>query len=123
MTASLAELAERANLSGDDVRHALELQHWNLVRKVQHGMLGDDAADPVDATPGPQTRTTVTLGDLAECAEPTVRQLLDELKQRIGEAQRQSAPKPVALALDAGADGPRRWWERYTGRVSVVVRW
>ena len=113
MTASLAELAEQAKLSGDDVRHALELQHWNLVRKVQHGMLGDDATGPVDATPG----------DLSECAEPSVRLLLDELRQKIGEAQRQAASKPVALALDADPNGPQRWWKRYTGRVSVVVRW
>jgi hypothetical protein len=123
MTVSLAELAEQARLSGDDVRHALELQHWNLVRKVQHGMLGDDAALPVDATPKPQTRTTVTPADLAEGAEPTVRQLLDELKQRIGEAQRQSPMKPVTPAIVAGRNGPRRWWDRCTGRVSLVVRW
>ena len=35
MTAALADIAERANLPDDDVRHALKLQHWGLVRKIQ----------------------------------------------------------------------------------------
>jgi len=109
MTASLADVAERATLSGDDVRHALERQHWSLVRKVRHGMLGGD---------GPAAPA-----DLAECAEPTVRQLLDELKQRIEEVQRQSAPKRAVPAVDVQPNGRQRWWERYTGRVSLVVRW
>jgi hypothetical protein len=116
MTASLAEAAEQTNLSGDDIRHALELQHWSLVRKVQHGMLGDDAAGSVDAATRSPTQTAVTPGDLARCPEPSVRQLLDELKQKIGEAQQQSA-------ADHQPNGPRRWWERCAPRVSLVVRW
>jgi hypothetical protein len=86
-------------------------------------MLGDDAAGSVDAATRSHTQTAVTPGDLARCAEPSVRQLLDELKQKIGEAQRQSARKPEVPTMDHQPNGPRRWWERCTARVSLVVRW
>ena len=61
MTVSYEELAQRWQLSGDDVHHVLELQHWDLVRKIQHGMLDDDIgrkgrreAAQLDHRPGPR---------------------------------------------------------------------
>lgn len=124
MTASLADIAERADLSGDDVHHALQLQHWHLVRKIQHGMLGgDETVSLGDPTPEPKQHARVTPADLAACTEPSVRELLDELKQRIGEARHTAGARPPARAVDVRPTGQQHWWERYTGRVSVVVRW
>lgn len=117
MTASLADIAERANLPHDDVQQALKLQHWGLVRKIQHGMLRDNNAKPSNVPvtePLPEAEANVTPADLAACTEPSANELLNELRQRIGEIQRAAPPKP---------NEPRHWWERYTGRVSVVVRW
>lgn len=126
MTASLADIAEQANLPCDDVQHALKLQHWGLVRKIQHGLLRDDDAEP-PAEPVTEPALTpmakVTPADLAACTEPSVRELLDELQRRIGEVRRTAPTRQSAPAVDVGPVGPRYWWERYTGRVSVVVRW
>jgi hypothetical protein len=52
-----------------------------------------------------------------------VSELLDELRQRIGEIQRSAPPKQTPPVVSDTPSGPRHWWERYTGRVSVVVRW
>ena len=125
MTASLADIAERANLPYDDVQHALKLQHWGLVRKIQHGMLRDDDDPPDEPLTRwrPEPTTKVTPADLAACTEPSVRELLDELQRRIGEAHRTAPAKRTASTANPARTEPRHWWERYTGRVSVVVRW
>ena len=70
-----------------------------------------------------ETHVNVTPADLAACTEPSVSELLDELRQRIGEIQRSAPPKQTPPVVSDTPSGPRHWWERYTGRVSVVVRW
>ena len=84
MTASYAELMERFRLNGDDVRHALELQHWNLVRKIRHGMLDDDETPP-PYEPVVSPLRGAALTSRAECDDPAVRELLAELDRRIDE--------------------------------------
>ena len=126
MTASLADIAERANLPDDDVQHALKLQHWGLVRKIQHGMLGeDDARRSTGPAAGsrPEPAAKVTPANVAACTEPSVHELLNELQRRIGEIQRASPAEQIAPGVSDTPRGQRHWWERYTGRVSVVVRW
>jgi len=62
MAASLADIAERADLSGDDVHHALQLQHWHLIRKIQHGMLGgSETVSPGDPAPEPKQHARVIM--------------------------------------------------------------
>lgn len=124
MTAPLADIAERANLADDDVEHALKLQHWGLVRKVQRGMLGDEQPDPpAEAPPEPRATRPVTPADLSGHVEQSVGDLLDELKQKIGDAHRRAVVESAEPRVNVQPNGTRLWWERYTGRVSVVVRW
>jgi len=114
MRASYAELASRRGLSGNDLRHVLELQHWNLVRKIKHGMLDDDSAPcPVSATPD---RTTV--GDVTESDEPSVRELLAELEVKIEEAKARSATRPQLESATVGRRTSRRWRP-----CALVLRW
>ena len=124
MTAPLAEITERANLPSDDVVHALKLQHWGLVRKIQRGMLGDPRPERPDEAPsGPRTTRKVTPADLSTHAEQSVGDLLDELKLKIGEAHRRTIAEPAAPSMGDRPSERRHWWDRYTGGVRVVVRW
>ena len=89
MTISYEELAQRWRLSNDDVHHALELQHWELVRKIRLGMLDDDEAEvhkPAigirPAPPPPQSPPSAS-DILAGCDEPGVRELLEELERKL----------------------------------------
>jgi hypothetical protein len=123
MTASLAELAERSNLSGDDIRHALELQHWNLVRKIQHGMLGEEPPARVVAPPRREKRPSSDPRELLECNEPSVSELLSELRQRIDEVDRQADRRQKEPIVPDIPRAPRPWWKRFARGVSVVVRW
>jgi len=41
MRSALSALSSPAALTRVDLRHALELQHWNLVRKIRHGLLDE----------------------------------------------------------------------------------
>lgn len=89
MTVSYEEPAQRWRLSSDDVHHALELQHWELVRKVRLGMLDDDDAEAqrpaVGTRPAPRRAKPrpAPTDFVAACREPGVRELLDELDRKL----------------------------------------
>lgn len=99
MTVSYQELAQRWRLSADDVHHALELQHWELVRKIRHGMLDDDDAEapppPVGTRPAPRRAPPPPAPSdfVAACREPGVRELLDELDRKLS-AISEGRPEP-----------------------------
>jgi len=92
-----------ANLAGptwnlSDQHHALELQHWNLVRKIRHGMLDEE---PSRGCPEP----VATIAGGVQAAVPL-------------------ADAPAAPPL-AGLPGvsPRREPRRWRPRLAVIVRW
>jgi hypothetical protein len=119
MTAPLTRIVEQAKLADDDVQRALRLQHWALVRKIQRGMLEDEPSERVaPSDDAPQSGPGVTPAALASLAEPSVEQVLDDLRRRIGEVQRS---QPAGAGMRSNA--PRSWLERMTPRVSLVVRW
>lgn len=98
MTASWEEVAARANLPETELHQAVEMQHWDLVRKIHRGMLDDG--------PPPSVRT-----------EQATRQVVAELGQKLDElcAARQAAGGVRRFPLSG-------WWHRHLKRVSVVVR-
>ncbi|HKQ62146.1 MAG TPA: hypothetical protein VJS92_12725 [Candidatus Polarisedimenticolaceae bacterium] len=87
MTASLAHLTEQWQLRGDDLEHVVDLQHWDLVRKIQHGML-DGHEPPVAPVPAPARAERPAPTRLADCNDPAVRDLLSELEQHLSESLR-----------------------------------
>jgi len=105
MTVSHSALAARAGIDGDDIRHALELQHWSLVRKIQRGMLADRSPEslpepPVDEAPG------------AEPVDPSeTRRVLHDLDRRIAKAAVRRPP------------GNTGWWARLRHRLIITLRW
>jgi hypothetical protein len=123
MTASLAELAERNNLTGDDLWHAVELQHWNLIRKVKLGLLGDEPPEPVASETGlrrghrPPSPVSPVYEDLS------FGELLNVLKQRTRERRRRSTRTRPIRPVAAAPSRPRGWWRRVFWPSTVVVRW
>ena len=114
MRASYREIAVRGGLSGSDLRHVLELQHWSLVRKIKHGML-DDGNGP---HPGSESSNRAAVGDVTECDDPSVRELLAQLEVRIEEAKARSASRP----RPEPAPAPRRSSSRWP-TFALVLRW
>jgi hypothetical protein len=114
MRASYEELAARWSLSGNDLRHVLELQHWNLVRKIKHGMLDDDNASCSSSAPPDRT----AVGDATECDDPSVRQLLAQLEVKIEEAKVRSERRPKPESATVGRRRSRRWLP-----LALVLRW
>ena len=129
MTVSYEELAQRWQLSGDDVHHVLELQHWDLVRKIRHGMLDDDDAAAFQPTLGtrpapPSPASPSTMSDIVdECDDPGVRELLAELDRKLSvvserplepESTAARAPnaRPIAPASSSSAPSPHGRWRR-----------
>ncbi len=103
MTASWQEVAARADLPKADLRQAVELQHWELVRKIHRGMLDDN--------PPPRVRHEEAAAAVA------THQVVADLDQRLDEvcAERRAAGGVRRLPLSD-------WWHRRLKRVSVVVR-
>jgi hypothetical protein len=59
MTMTIGDLAEQFNYTGEDIHHLLDLQHWNLVRKIRYGMLD-----------GGETEQSPSVDDLPAAADP-----------------------------------------------------
>lgn len=121
MTATFGEVTERFRLSGDDVRHVLELQHWNLVRKVQRGMLDDDDDPAPTARPPrrPEQRWDAVPSEVEiECDDPAVRELLDQLDKRIHQARAAAIAPPPAVRESTESATPARstFWSRLFSR-------
>ena len=132
MTVACADLTEGSELTDNDVKHVLELQHWNLVRKIQHGMLDRGIAPgSVDLRStrrpiGPRGDTTGA--EAVARAEPGVRELLEDLERRILRAA-SSGPAPenptvaAAIAEDPTDRSAPGWWRRLASRIVVTLRW
>jgi len=132
MTVACSDLTAETELTDNDVRHVLELQHWNLVRKIQHGMLDQGIAPgsvDVRSKRRPDAeREDSTGAELAARAEPGVRELLEDLERRIATAAA-ATPEPerpfVAATVpdeDRDAQVPG-FWRRFAHRVVVTLRW
>jgi len=81
-----------------DEHHALELQHWNLVRKIRHGMLDEEPAEGRSAR-----STSIGNGEPrppADAASPAVQ------------------PTPLLATV-----APTRKSPRFGPRFAVIVRW
>jgi hypothetical protein len=108
MTVLLGDLARQFEFSGDDINHLLDLQHWNLVRKVQYGMLDGDGSDaPADAGAPPDLAASnpadagVT-DDISEFDDSEVHELHSLLDDRLG------APSEPAKTRPPQRPRPRR---------------
>jgi hypothetical protein len=92
---------EEPRWSAADARHVLELQHWNLVRKIRHGLLDEASpSGPVEDRAGPAS----------DASRP----------------DRTPGEGPAGLATRASARSsvpPRRRSGRWPLRLAVVVRW
>jgi hypothetical protein len=132
MTVACADLTAEAELTDNDVRHVLELQHWNLVRKIQHGML-DQGIAPGSVDLRSSRRPVEPLEDSTEMviaarAEPGVRELLEDLERRIIKASAADLAAPKTLAMAARPEKPSAtpatsWWRRLAHRIVVTLRW
>jgi hypothetical protein len=100
MTVLLGDLARQFDVTGDDINHLLDLQHWNLVRKVQHGMLdGGDADAPADAGARPEPAASSpgngeVTNDISEFDDPEVRELHAVLDDRLAEPSAPAKSRP-----------------------------
>ena len=93
-TVLLGDLARQFDVTGDDINHLLDLQHWNLVRKVQHGMLD-----------GGETEQSPSVDDLPAAADPQKSGVTDDPSEFEG-----MAPAEVKEALaDPGIPAHGKW--------------
>ena len=132
MTVACADLTAEAELTDNDVRHVLELQHWNLVRKIQHGML-DQGIAPGSVDLRSKRRPVGEFEDssgaeVAARAEPGVRDLLEDLERRISRAAASgpapdSPPMAAAEPVDESDTPPSGWWRRLAHRIVLTLRW
>lgn len=130
MTVACADLTAADELRDDDIRHVLELQHWNLVRKIQHGMLdGGVVAGSVDLRSrlAEQDRDDPGADRELAGAEPGVRELLEELERRISRAASAAPPRepsgaPTLPRLEESSPA-LGWWRRVVGRIVLILRW
>jgi len=125
MSVSHADVATRVGFTASDVRHVVELQHWNLVRKIKHGMLADSAATRSTAA-GPRRVPAAQdpPAEPKEAANPgtdaSVRELLAELERVVNDHNRRSGPRRSPRALPV-PEAPH--WRRLARRFAIVLRW
>jgi len=107
MTMTFGDLAEQFNYTGDDIHYLLDLQHWNLVRKIRYGMLDSD--DPEDspipeesAAPANPSGSAVT-DDPSEFEDADMRELHSLLDDRLA-----GKPKPATPPRRTRRPRPRR---------------